>query len=588
MKKLIISLLLISFILLTVLSVNAVEEEKSYIIGFKEKPDVALVKEHGGKIIYQYSIIPAIAANLPPQAIEGLMHNSKIAYIEEDSEVFAVSESLPWGVDRIDADRVWGDEGVPNVNPGYNAGAGVGVAILDTGIDKDHPDLAANIKGGINFVPGIYDLVDTNDWDDYHGHGSHVAGTVAAIDNDIGVIGVAPEADLYAVRVLDENGEGYMSDVIAGIDWVVGNHVDDIQVISMSLGGNASDSLDQACQKAYNAGIIIVAAAGNNYGGAVIYPAAYPSVIAVSSTTSYDILSSFSSVGPEVELAAPGSSIYSTYKNGGYATLSGTSMAAPHVSGTAALVIAANPGISNIEVRQILQDTADDLGDPGWDISYGYGLVDAYEAAVSIGTNQPPVADNQLVTTQKGTAINIALTGSDGDGDDLTYTIDSGPSKGTLSGTAPEITYSPNSDYIGEDSFTFKVNDTKEDSDPATVSIIVTEAKPTMHIASIDVYFNNIKSAGPNIFGYATAVVTIVNENGISVQNATVSGLWSDATSDSDYGITDALGEVLLKSDQVKVRSGVKFTFTVDDVMHSGFTYNASANIEDQDDIIVP
>jgi subtilisin family serine protease len=177
---------------------------------------------------------------------------------------------------------------------------------------------------------------------------------------DEGVIGVAPEADLYGVKVLDRTGRGYESDVIAGIQWSIDNKM---QVISMSLGGGDSSGMEGACNNAYNAGIVVVASAGNSGpdDDTVGYPAKYDSVIAVSATDDTNT--------PEVELAAPGVSILSTYLGGGYATASGTSMACPHVAGTAALVIAS--GITdengnemiNDEIRTRLQETAEDLGD---------------------------------------------------------------------------------------------------------------------------------------------------------------------------------------------------------------------------------
>ncbi len=226
-----------------------------------------------------------------------------------------------------------------------------------------------------------------------------MAGIVAAMDNDIGVIGVAPQAQLYAVKVLSDSGAGSISDVIAGIDWAVAN---DMDVISMSLGISVPyRSLEEACDNAYNAGVVVVAGAGNDR-SSVIYPAAYDSVIAVSATTSTDSIATYSNRGPEIELAAPGSSIYSTNKDGGYTLKSGTSMATPHVTGAVALVlntpITKTYDVNNnnrwdpVEVRQRLKDTATDLGAGGWDIYFGFGLVNAYEAT-SLGEKPPSNID---------------------------------------------------------------------------------------------------------------------------------------------------------------------------------------------------
>ncbi|MBU4511556.1 S8 family serine peptidase [bacterium] len=352
------------------------------LIGFKDKPgppEQALVKGVGGKIKYTYHIVDAIAASIPEASIAGLKANPNVTYLEMDGLVYALDDELDnsWGVKRIGA-------GV--VHDSGNNGGGIIIAVIDTGIDKDHPDLDGNLVGGVNFVSNPpWKDPDPNKWDDDNGHGTHVAGIIAAEDNDTGVVGVAPEAALYALKVLDRTGSGYVSAVVAAIEWAT---VNDIQVINMSLGGGDHLTLDAACSSAYDDGLILVASAGN--GGAVSYPAAYLSVIAVSATDSSDNLASFSSTGNEVELAAPGVDIYSTYKDGGYATMSGTSMASPHVAGTAALVWIAYPSWTNDDVRTQLQNTADDLGDAGWDPKYGYGLVDADEAAPQSTDTTPP------------------------------------------------------------------------------------------------------------------------------------------------------------------------------------------------------
>ncbi|MFA4815566.1 MAG: S8 family peptidase, partial [Candidatus Gracilibacteria bacterium] len=247
-------------------------------------------------------------------------------------------------------------------------------------ISNKHPDLLANVKGGVNTINPF------KSWNDDNGHGSHVAGIVAARNNTSGVVGVGPAADLYAVKVLNAAGSGYLSDVIEGIQWAMANGM---QVINMSLGtGSNIQSFHDAVIAAKNAGVVVVAAAGNS-GGSVIYPAAYSEAIAVSATDRNNVIASWSSRGPEIDLAAPGVSIYSTYKGTGYATLSGTSMAAPHVAGSAALVLNTPVGGYDVnlngkwdpdEVQKKLQDRAVDLGNTGFDNLSGWGLVNAYSA----------------------------------------------------------------------------------------------------------------------------------------------------------------------------------------------------------------
>ncbi|MCK5109653.1 MAG: S8 family serine peptidase, partial [Methanosarcinales archaeon] len=334
MKKIIgIAMVLLMLMLVTVvLAGNAKNtetggEKVKVIIGYVDKPNQAdedVIRGHGGKTKYTYHIINAKAVEIPEQAIDRIKRNPRVAYVEEDAKVYALGETLPWGIDRIDAEIVHADN---------NKGNGVKVAIIDTGIDKDHPDLQANVKGGINFVSNPpWRPANPTKWDDDKGHGTHCAGIVAAVDNDGGVIGVAPEAYLYGVKVLDRTGSGYVSDTVAGIEWSVDNGM---QVISMSLGlGSHIVSLNNTCNTAHDAGIVVVAAAGNSGPNdtTVSYPAKYDSVIAVSATNDTDVVASFSSRGSEVELAAPGVRIYSTVP-GGYGTKSGTSMACPHVAG---------------------------------------------------------------------------------------------------------------------------------------------------------------------------------------------------------------------------------------------------------------
>lgn len=387
-KVILTAILVIS--IMAALAGAAAEEKKPVIIGFKQKPghaDMEMIRGHGGEIKYSYSIINAVAARLPEHAIDALKKAQGVDYVEMDGTVH-INDILPWGVDRIDAELV---------HP-YLKGTGVKVAIIDTGIDYTHTDLDGNYKGGYNFVGGNADPKDDN------GHGTHVAGTVAAEDNGIGVIGVAPEASLYAVKVLDSTGSGTFSNVIAGIDWSVNNGM---QVISMSLGADSgSTSLKNAVDNAYNAGVVIVAAAGNDGNAAgttdtVDYPARYDSVIAVAATDSSNMRASFSSTGPAVEVSAPGVSVYSTIP-GGYDYYSGTSMATPHVTGTAALIIASNPGITNVDVRELLRNTSTDLGDPGKDNQYGYGLINAYKA-VPMKDTTPPVQVSGVTVTATGT-----------------------------------------------------------------------------------------------------------------------------------------------------------------------------------------
>ena len=436
------------------------------LIGFDIQPgpaEEALVHAKGGGVRHTYHLVPAIAATVPSQALQGLRRNPNVAVVEPDLEVYAIDAELDntWGVESI---------GAGAVHAGGNKGGGIKVAVLDTGIDTDHPDLTYDPACSASFVDG-------ETLEDGNGHGTHTAGTVAALDNGMGVVGVAPEATLCIYKVLRNSGSGNYSDIIAALERAV---VDGVQITNNSYGssGNPGSIVEAAFDNAYAAGVLHVGSAGNRgnaqgTGDNCGFPARWDSVMATAATTQDKTRASFSSTCPELELAAPGYLIRSTTPGGGYGDKNGTSMASPHVAGTAALVLAANPGWSNNDIRFQLQATALDLGPEGRDTHYGYGLVDALGATSGL-VNNPPQADDQNVVTAQDTPVDITLTGSDSDGDPLTFHVLTEPFYGTLSGTAPDLTYTPDPGFHGTDSFTFNVNDGLVDSATATVSLTVT------------------------------------------------------------------------------------------------------------------
>ena len=358
-------------------------ERVPVFVGFTNQPgpaEEALVRKADGEIKYTYNLVPAIAASLPEGAIRGLLNNPNVKYIEPDLEVHAVDH--PNG--DAELQNTWGVAHIKSgsVHVAGNKGVGVKVAVIDTGIDYTHPDLDDYYAGGYDFVNNDDDPMDDN------GHGTHVSGTVAAEDNNNGVVGVAPKATLYALKVLDDEARGSWSDVVAAVQWAVDHGV---QVTNNSYGSSRKPwaTVKTAFDNANAAGILQVAAAGNT-GNKCIYPARWDSLIATAATDSNDDRASFSSICTEVELAAPGVSVKSTMPGGGYGTKNGTSMASPHVAGTAALVLWANPGWNNYQVRTQLQVTAEDLGTSGRDDKFGYGLVQANGAALSDPSNDPP------------------------------------------------------------------------------------------------------------------------------------------------------------------------------------------------------
>ncbi|MBX6377018.1 MAG: S8 family peptidase [Clostridia bacterium] len=270
---------------------------------------------------------------------------------------------IPWGVASIGAPEVWT----------VTRGEGVRVAVLDTGADLGHPDLSANLAGGYNAIePGRPPLDD-------NGHGTHVCGIIAAAGTGKGsVVGVAPAARLYTVKVMDRYGRGHLSDLIEGLAWCVDNGM---QVVNLSLGSPESNaSFELAIRNAARAGLLLVAAAGTAGPGpdSVMYPARYADVLAVAAVDRCDRLAPFSSRGPQIDLAAPGVDVLSTWP-GTYAEQRGTSAAAPHVAGVAALVLALHPQLAPRRLAQVLRTTARFVPglSPG---QQGAGVVDARRA----------------------------------------------------------------------------------------------------------------------------------------------------------------------------------------------------------------
>lgn len=306
------------------------------------------------------------------------------------------SEFLPWGVERLHAQCVWDNNRDLIVDEGANAGQNVTVAVIDTGVDYTnytghpvyHPDLRGNIAGGLGFRYKWQEnvTVEVGDYDDEIGHGTFVAGVIAAADNDVGLLGAAPKVEIYALKLCSSPVVA-LQEVVAAIEWAVDNG---IRIISMSFYCASSSVLFEACACAYNEGVLLIAAAGNAGADVIDYPARYSSVTAVGAVYPNDTRWEWSNTGPELDYVAPGVNITSTFLNEGYAADDGTSFAVPHVAGAAALVMASKTdwdyelnydGIwQNLEVLQMFQDRALDLGPDEWDQEYGFGLVNAWRS----------------------------------------------------------------------------------------------------------------------------------------------------------------------------------------------------------------
>ncbi len=278
---------------------TAQSEEGRYLVVFKNKPgnaDRDMVRGNGASIMREFDIVPAMAIRVPNEkALFGIMHNPNVELVEVDQVRYALGETVPWGVTAVKAPLVWSQ----------TTGDNVKVAVLDTGIDYNHPDLKANYRGGYDFVSEDSDPFDGN------GHGTHCSGTIGAITNNgIGVASVAYNVDLYAVKVLSDEGSGYSSDILAGVDWAVQNGM---HIASMSIGGGSySKTEDNAYTNAYNAGLLVICATGNDGATSISYPAAYAKTMAIGAVDSNLVIADFSNRGTGIHLVAPGVDVLST------------------------------------------------------------------------------------------------------------------------------------------------------------------------------------------------------------------------------------------------------------------------------------
>jgi minor extracellular protease Epr len=355
------------------------KKTQDVIVVYKNQTGKQTVLNKSQKVEYQFKSIKALTVKVDSKSISTLEHNPNIAYVEKNVTVKSLSvadknasfhvltagsqpsdELSQWNLKAVNAPEAWSE--------GYT-GQGIKVAVIDTGIGP-HTDL--HVTGGFSAVDY------TTSYADDYGHGTHVAGIIAAQQNNAGMAGVAPGVSLYAVKAMDGQGEGDLQDLLKAIDWSIKNRMN---IINLSLGTpDNSPMLKDMIDTAYKDGILVVAAAGNDgnsdgTGDTIDYPAKYTSVIGVTAVDKNMTLGYFSSTGPEAEVAAPGVDIYSTYLDNKYAIESGTSQAAPHVTGMLALLKQAYPTLNNVQLRTMLDDFyTKDLGAFGKDPFYGYGL----------------------------------------------------------------------------------------------------------------------------------------------------------------------------------------------------------------------
>ncbi|MFU8826670.1 MAG: S8 family serine peptidase, partial [Brevefilum sp.] len=523
-------------------SINSIEHPlaDSYIIVFTdtinpqvEVPSIAQAYGLQTGFIYEHAL-KGMSAIVPPGRLKALQNDPRVAYVVQDLPRSVSSQTIPTGIQRIfaDANENIAIDGVDDWR------VDVDVAVIDTGIDFQHPDL--NVMGGINCALGNFFRVRCEDGgDDDHYHGTHVAGTIAAIDNGEGVVGVAPGARLWAVKVLNKNGSGYSSWIIAGIDWVAAN-ADTIEVANMSLGGSGYSQAEyDAIQGAVNLGVAFAVAAGNSDADASYYsPAAFDNVLTVSALADFDglpgglgsptcrtdqddTLADFSNWGSAVDIAAPGVCILSTYplEKGGYGTISGTSMASPHAAGALALLASVN-NPSNAADVYALYDQVKDTGNFDWVDDSGDGIqeplldVSTFQPALipSEGSvNTPPTAD--FTFTSNGLTVNFTDASTDNDGSIVEWLWDFGDG---ASSTAQNPTHT----YSGAGIYEVSLTVTDNDGGTGFMGKVVTVSSEaqTITVAALE---GSSALVNKN-FWKATVTITV----GPAQAGAVVSGNW--------------------------------------------------------------
>lgn len=360
----------------------------------------------------------ASTMRMTAQEAAELRRREDVRYVEENGKMYKLGSSVPWGIDRVGATTAHDN--------GYT-GEGASVAVIDTGVDSTHPEFQGILGDGYapaecgsggflcSFLGNGHPCEEP--WDDDHNHGTHCAGSVSTVDEEIP--GVSVGATIHPVKVLNCMGSGDMSDVAAGIEWTADQGID---IASMSLGSpDEVQVVSDAVEYAASQGVLLIAAAGNEgEPDSVGWPAAHEDVIAVSATSEDDSMASFSSVGPEVDIAAPGEDVNSAVY-GGYDTFSGTSMACPHVSGAAAQLMAL--GLDADDTVDVLLGTAEDIGHS--ENEQGAGLLDVWAAIEDAGEPGDPDEGPEIVSFSVDAGEVLAeFDASDADGDvEVTLTL---------------------------------------------------------------------------------------------------------------------------------------------------------------------
>ncbi len=554
------------------------------------KYDLILKKEskkNGKFSVYKHSD--------PYNVIKKLEKESGILYAEQNAYAYACwvpndpyYSPYQWHMTRIGMEDAWP----------LSTGAGAIVAINDTGVKQSLADLAQT-----NFMPG-YDFINNdNDPTDDEGHGSHVCGTVAqSTNNGIGVTGVAYGCTIMPVKVLNSQGSGSYDQIADGIYYAVDHGA---HIINMSLSGTTDlQVLRDAVNYAWNNGVLVVCAAGNDSTSSPRYPAAYPNSVSVSATNYLDQLAGYSNYGSTIDICAPGGDgndyngdgymdgvLQNTFgaSGDGYYFYTGTSMATPHVAGTAALVKSADMALTNSGIRDILETTAQDLGNPGWDQYFGNGLVDAYAAVnEALGGSPPdttpPVISNIQAVDITHNSARITWTTDEPSDSTVFYGTTTGYGSSASNGAYATSHSVALSNLSPDTLYHFKVSSTDPSSNNSESgdNTFTTNPQPT----EVFIYVNNISMEVRTYFWilkYCRATINIKDTNGAVVPNATVYIQWSGSVSGTSSGVTNTSGNVVFNSGNTWGTG--TYTITVTNVTHPTMTYNPSLNVETSDTI---
>ena len=493
------------------------------IISFKKGTNIqnaikTLQKVLGSFTHHEYSIVNAMHIKVPGKSFQEIKKLLEVLPFVKSIEKNYANEAVKsndsyysklWAIENTGQD-VNGESGTKDadmdVDEAWKLEKGehdVVVAVLDTGVDYTHNDLADNMWSG-NANHG-YDFAGDDDgnndnnpmpdepYDDKgHYHGTHVAGTIGAVgDNNLGVTGVVQNVQIMAVKVFRPKGYAYNSDILEGMDYVSKQIDNGVNIVAINAsygggGGSNGDTMDQAIQKLGDKGVVFCAAAGNdgkNIDNNPTYPASYDAtnIITVAASDQNDELASFSNYGKKtVEVAAPGTNILSTYPGNKYAYLQGTSMATPQVTGTVALLASLKPDSSVSDRIKAIEHNVDKKSSLTDKVSSN-GRVNVNKAAISLSNgeipNTAPVANDDSATTKYETKVTIDVlkNDSDADGDSLTIQAVSTPSHGSASINNGEIDYTPDNNFTGTDNFTYTINDGNGATASATVTVTVEE-----------------------------------------------------------------------------------------------------------------